>query len=202
MPAGLELTDPEPVPSFVTFSVSVLSVKVAVTECTASIVTMQSPVPVQPAPDQPVKSALASGVAVRGTTVPNAKACGHVAPHVMAPGGETEDPPPGCPAGVERTAPPPVPFSATSSVFGGFTVKVAVTERAAFIVTTQPPVPEHPAPDHPANVEFASGVAVNVTSVLKSNVIEHVGPQSIPAGVEVTEPVPVPFLATSSVCCG
>src|SRR4051812_50075912 len=94
MPAGLELTDPEPVPSFVTFSVSVLSVKVAVTECTASIVTMQSPVPVQPAPDQPVKSALASGVAVRGTTVAHAKACGDGAPHAMAAGGEAAEPPP------------------------------------------------------------------------------------------------------------
>src|SRR3954463_4367320 len=101
MPAGLELTDPEPVPSFVTFSVSVLSVKVAVTECTAFIVTMQSPVPVQPAPDQPVRSPLAAVVAVGVTTGPNANSCVPVAPHVM-------------PAGVEPTDPPPVPFSATS----------------------------------------------------------------------------------------
>src|SRR4051795_1583432 len=114
MPAGLELTDPEPVPSFVTLSVSHLSVRGAVPESAPFIVTMQSPVPVQPAPDQPVKSALASGVAGRGTTVPNGKSGVHVAPHVM-------------PAGVEPTDPLPVPFSATSSVFGGFTVKVAVT---------------------------------------------------------------------------
>ena len=71
MPAGLELTDPEPVPSFDTSSAQVFSVNVAVTERAALIVTTQSPVPEQPAPDQPVKSALATGVAVNVTTVPS-----------------------------------------------------------------------------------------------------------------------------------
>jgi hypothetical protein len=41
---------------------------------------------------------------------------------------------------------------------------VAVTAWLEFIVTVQPPVPEH-APDHPANVDPAAGVAVSVTTV-------------------------------------
>src|SRR5438128_11277782 len=70
IPAGLELTEPVPVPSVETFRVSVFRVNVAVTDRAWSIVTTQSPVPVQPAPVQPVKSELAAGVAVRVTDVP------------------------------------------------------------------------------------------------------------------------------------
>src|SRR5436190_397158 len=70
IPAGLELTDPVPVPSVETLRVSVCSANVAVTERAWSIVTTQSPVPVQPAPVQPVKSELAAGVAVSVTDVP------------------------------------------------------------------------------------------------------------------------------------
>src|SRR3954447_6782754 len=150
---------------------------------------MQVPVPEQPSPDQPVKVELGSDVAVRVTTVPWAKAFAHVAPQLM-------------PAGLELTEPVPVPAGVTVSVLGGLIVNVAITECAASIVTTQSPVPEHPEPDQPVKVLFESGVAVNVTSLSKSNVIEQVAPQSIPAGLDATEPVPVPFLLTSSVCCG
>jgi len=45
------------------------------------------------------------------------------------------------------------------------TLNVAVTDSAAFIVTTHVPVPEHPAPLHPANAEPDAGVAVSVTTV-------------------------------------
>ncbi len=81
-------------------------------------------------------------------------------------------------------------------------VNVAVTDRAWSIVTWQVPVPEHPSPIQPVKVELTDGVAVNVTTVPASNVIEQVGPQSIPVGLEDTEPVPVPFLETFSCCCG
>ena len=96
MPAGLEVTEPVPDPLLLTSSVSVFKVKVAVTEWAASIVTMQVPVPEQPAPVQPVKSAPTSGVAVRVTTVPNAKSFVHVDPQSI-------------PAGLEVTEPVPVP---------------------------------------------------------------------------------------------
>ena len=43
-------------------------------------------------------------------------------------------------------------------------VKVAVTDLAASIVTSHVPVPEQ-APDQPVNEEFAPAVAVSVTSV-------------------------------------
>ena len=66
----------------------------------------------------------------------------------------------------------------------------------------QVPVPVQPSPDHPAKSEFASGVALNVTTVPWSNVIEQVEPQSIPDGVEVTEPPPTPAFVTSRLRCG
>src|ERR1051325_10456926 len=96
------------------------------------------------------------------------------------------------PVGLELTEPLPVPSTVTSSVFV-FSVNVAVTECAASIVTTQSPVPEHPAPDQPAKSELVSGVAVSVTTVPWAKACEHVAPQSIPAGLELTDPVPVPF---------
>ena len=70
MPAGVLVTEPEPVPAFVTVSVCV-AVKVAVTDWSALIVTMQVPVPEQPPPLQPVNAEPAAGVAVRVTTVPS-----------------------------------------------------------------------------------------------------------------------------------
>jgi hypothetical protein len=151
IPAGLELTEPVPVPVLDTVSVGVFKVKVAVTERAASIVTTQVPVPEQPAPDQAVKSELTVGVAVRVTTAPSPKAVEHVAPQSI-------------PAGLEVTEPVPVPVFDTSKVCVP-RPNVAVTDFAASTVTTQVPVPEHPDPDHPLNTEPAFGVAVNVTTV-------------------------------------
>ena len=73
IPAGLEETEPVPVPVLDTVSVGVFKVKVAVTDRAWSRVTTHVLVPVQPSPDHPVKSELTAGVAVRVTTVPNAK---------------------------------------------------------------------------------------------------------------------------------
>lgn len=81
-------------------------------------------------------------------------------------------------------------------------MKEAVTVFAAFIVTVQE-VPEallHP--DHPVKVEFAAGAAVRVTDVLMLNAAEQVAPQSIPAGEEVTVPVPVPDFVTDKATGG
>ncbi len=43
------------------------------------------------------------------------------------------------------------------------TINVAVTDWAAFIGTTQVPVPLHPAPLQPVNADPLAGAAVNVT---------------------------------------
>lgn len=83
--------------------------------------------------------------------------------------------------------PPPVP-------------KVAVTAVAAFIVTTQEPVPEQPPPDHPVNVEPRAAVAVSVTTVPALKLAEHVPPQLMPAGALVTVPEPAPDFTTESTC--
>ena len=71
------------------------------------------------------------------------------------------------PAGLDATAPLPVPAVLTerTNVGGGAAVKVAVTLRAAVMATTQLPVPEHPLPLQPANVPPFVGVAVSVTDV-------------------------------------
>src|SRR5439155_24421607 len=69
MPVGLPVTVPAPAPSGVMVSVKV-GVKLAVTVVAAETVTVQGPVPVHPAPLQPVKAEPATGVAVSVTTVP------------------------------------------------------------------------------------------------------------------------------------
>jgi hypothetical protein len=68
------------------------------------------------------------------------------------------------PAGLEVTVPLPDPDLLTDRV-NVCTLKVAVTDVAAFIVTEQVPVPEQPPPLQPANVEPPAGAAVSVTDV-------------------------------------
>ena len=67
------------------------------------------------------------------------------------------------PAGALVTVPLPVPalLSVSAKVWA---VKVAVTERAAVMLTVQVLVPVH-APLQPLKVEPAAGVAVNVTAM-------------------------------------
>jgi len=76
---------------------------------------------------------------------------------------------------------------------------VAVTPRAALIVTVQAPVPEQ-SPDQPVKVEPADGVGVSVTDVPSAMDALQVAPQLIPPTFEVTVPVPLPAFATVSVC--
>ena len=68
------------------------------------------------------------------------------------------------PAGLEVTVPLPDPVLLTESV-KVCTLKVAVTDVAAFMVTEHVPVPEHPPPLQPAKVEPPAGAAVSVTDV-------------------------------------
>ena len=72
------------------------------------------------------------------------------------------------------------------------TLKFALTEAAAFMVTLQAPVPLH-APPQPAKVEPELGVADKFTTVPLAKLAEQVVPQEIPAGELVIVPVPVPF---------
>jgi hypothetical protein len=72
---------------------------------------------------------------------------------------------------------------------------VAVTALAESMVTVQLPVPVH-APLQPVNVDMPSGIAVSVTIVPVPNNAEHVAPQLMPAGLDVTLPLPVPDFAT------
>ena len=77
-------------------------------------------------------------------------------------------------------------------------LNAAPTDWLAVMVTMQEPVPVQ-APLHPAKVEPPAAAAVSVTLVPLLYDAAHVLPQLIPAGEEVTVPVPVPALVTVSV---
>ena len=77
-------------------------------------------------------------------------------------------------------------------------VNVAVTARAALIVTLQAPVPVQPLPLQPAKVALPVGTAVSVTAVPLVYEATHVAPHAMPAGALVTIPLPVPELVTVS----
>ena len=141
------------------------------------IVTTQGPVPLH-APPQPVNVVPAAGVAVSVTVLPLAKLALQVPPQLI-------------PAGLLMTVPVPLPVLLIVSVVGA-AVKVAATVCVPFMTTTQGPVPLQ-APPQPAKVEPPVGVAVSVTVLPLAKLAEQVPPQSIPAGVLVTVPVPVLF---------
>ena len=104
------------------------------------------------------------------------------------------------PAGSLITVPDPVPLLLTLNWYW-FKVKVAVTDLAALIVTTQVPVPVQPSPLQPVNVEPVAVVAVRVTTVPESKIYSQVAPQSMPGGLLVTVPEPVPLRLTVNAYC-
>jgi len=73
-----------------------------------------------------------------------------------------------------------------------------VAERSALIVSVQAPVPVQ-APDQPANFDLDEAEAVSVTEVPCGYACEQVEPQAMPAGLELTEPEPLPAFATARV---
>jgi len=77
--------------------------------------------------------------------------------------------------------------------------KFAVTDSAALMVISQPPIPEQPPPDQPAKYDPDPAVAVKVTCVPLAKSCEQDEPQSIPAGELVTVPDPPPANATANV---
>jgi len=103
MPAGTLVTVPLPAPALDTVSAKDDCMKVAVTEVAALIVTVQVPVPVHPAPLQPVNVEPAAAAAVNVTTVPLVNDAEQVVPQEM-------------PAGLLVTVPLPAPALETVSV--------------------------------------------------------------------------------------
>src|SRR5579872_1093147 len=77
-------------------------------------------------------------------------------------------------------------------------LNVAVTALAADMVTLQVPVPEQ-APLQPAKVDPAAAVSVRVTTVPLLKFALQVPGQVMPAGLLLTEPVPVPASVTVKV---
>src|SRR5262249_30016859 len=76
-------------------------------------------------------------------------------------------------------------------------LKVAVTDFASLIVTSQAPVPLQ-APDEPAKTEPEAAFWVSVTLVPWLNGAEQVPGHLIPAGELSTSPLPVPLTVTLS----
>jgi len=192
MPEGAEVTVPWPAPAFVTVSVCVTSSKVAVTVVALLMVTLQGSVPTQPAtPDHPVNVDPGDAVAVRSTLEPTLKLALQVAPQLI-------------PAGVEATEPVPVPARATVRAACA-TLKLAVAVVAPFSVNVQaaPELPPaHETPVQPAKVEPGDVAAVSVTLEPTLKLVLHVAPQLMPAGLDVTVPLPAPDLRTVSCAVG
>jgi hypothetical protein len=155
---------------------------VAVTDVLEVTVTEHAPVPVH-APDHPAKLEPEAGVAVSVTAVPVAKDALQTEPQLI-------------PAGLLVIVPEPVPACDTLSTGSvALALNVAVTAVLAERVKVHSEVPVH-APDHPANVEPVLGAAVRVTVEPLANDAEQVPPQSIPAGLLVTVPEPLPASVT------
>jgi len=181
IPVGMLVTVPEPLPAIVTDNAKLIT-NVAVTVCAILIVTVQLPVPVQPPPFHPVKVEFAAGLADRVTLAPLPKFALQVPGQLM-------------PVGVLVTVPDPVPANVTVSAKFTVALKVAVTDRAALMVTAQLAVPVH-APLQPAKVEPVVGVSAKMTLVPLAKLALQVPGQLMPAGVLVTVPLPVPAAVT------
>src|SRR3954462_3106602 len=101
------------------------------------------------------------------------------------------------PAGLDVTVPLAMPLLGT--VNGKPCIlKIAVTERALAIVTVHvaPDTESHPV--HPVKSEPAAGAAVSVTAESLTKVAEQAPGHWMPAGVEVTVPLPSPWRMTPS----
>jgi hypothetical protein len=139
------------------------------------------------APLQPPKKLFAAAVAVSVTVAPLVKFAEHVAPQST-------------PAGDEVTVPVPVPvFVIASGNVTAFWLNDAVTVCALARLTVHVVVVPVQAPLQPPNVLPVPAAAVSVTVVVDGKLALHVPGQVMPAGDEVTVPVPVPAVATVSV---
>lgn len=143
-------------------------------------------VPLHTPPDQPVNRRPDEALAVSVTEAPDTKFAEHVVPQLM-------------PVGLDDTE--PGPDTVTASVYSNW--NVAVTVRAADIVTVQVVVVPVHAPDQPVNRDAGDreAAAVSVTLVPELKYAVQVAPQLTPPTFEVTVPVPVPAFAAVSRYC-
>ncbi len=163
-----------------------LSVNVAVTDRSCVMVTTHVPVLAHPLPVHPLKNEPDEAVAVSVTLAPLAKVAEQVEVQLLMPAGSLD------------TVPLPVPDGVTVSVYVSV-LNVAVTDRAADIVTVQVPDAFVQSPLQPAKTEPVVGVAVRTTEVPSLKLAVQVAPQLMPAGLLVTVPVPPPPLVTDRV---
>jgi hypothetical protein len=156
-----------------------------VTAASEVIVTEQEPAP-EHAPPHPANLEPLLAAAERVTVVPSANVASQFPPQSM-------------PAGCDVTRPEPLPPRVTVSLWlavggGGSCSNVAVT--LALEAIWQPPFPEQ-SPLHPANRQPAAGAADKPTLVPLAKEAAQVAPQSMPAGVDVTRPLPATRIFTS-----
>lgn len=98
------------------------------------------------------------------------------------------------PLGLLVTVPEPPPPTVTFN--GCNEPKFAPTVWGEFTITVHGPTPAQPDEFQPTNPEPESGFAVRVTEVPLLKLKTHVAPQSMPGGVLVILPVPLPEGAT------
>ena len=132
------------------------------------------------APDQPPKVEPTAGETVRVTVLFWLKLPVQVVPQSI-------------PAGALVIVPLPVPVLLTVNAICVMT-KFALTDWAWLSVTAQVLVVPVQAPDQPLKLDPAAGVAVRVMAVFGAKLAVQVAPQSMPAGVLVIDPVPVPLV--------
>src|SRR5207249_8160171 len=150
MPGGFDVTTPEPMPNFTTFSENTMS-NVAVTLVAALIVTVHVLACPEQAPLQPLNTAPALACAVNATTVPLVYGAAQVLPQSI-------------PGGLDVTTPAPAPLFDTASV--NVASNRAVTLVAAKMVRLHVfDDAEQAAPLQPVKMDPALGCAVSVTTV-------------------------------------
>src|SRR5688572_10697813 len=105
------------------------------------------------------------------------------------------------PIGLEVTPPEPLPVLVTETPNVGLKLAVTVT-LAVTLASVHMPVPVQPPPVQPANTEPPCGPALN-TSVLPAGTMVTQAPgQLMPAGLDVTVPLPAPPMTTVMVTGG
>jgi uncharacterized protein YlzI (FlbEa/FlbD family) len=184
------VTVPRPVPEVLAVRSHVAGWNVAVTVLAMVIETVHvfPDTAVQPLHDQKIDPA--SGAAVSVTTAPPPRLA--LQPAVDPVVQEMPSP---------VTVPRPVPEVRTVS--GNVTrEKVVPTVRASVMATTQVAAVPVQAPLQPEKTEPDAARAVSVTVDPAGKSAAHAAPQSIPAGLEVTVPTPLPPRETVSVKAG